>query len=181
MTLPIVEFHLTQGRVCVFPDEYDVENYDSLYPLLKRWKNQGCDRSERQIEGLSPYDNRWEKAYSQPELEVINRNTDWRKAIDGLPGYDLDLAAETDMNLYYRPYIEWELHCENDGVTYEQIADANNPVNTISSIQLFNMVLSFLCLLVMGLIAPFFIVYKQCRTLAGSPESVKDSIASNGM
>ena len=121
------------------------------------------------------------KAYSQPELEVINRNTDWRKAIDGLPGYDLDLAADTEMNLYYRPYIEWELHCENDGVTYEQIADANNPVNTISSIQLFNMVLSFLCLLVMGLIAPFFIVYKQCRTLAGSPESVKDSIASNGM
>lgn len=39
--LPIVDFAITEGNVCIFPDEYDHPKDKAFYPLLKTWKYNG--------------------------------------------------------------------------------------------------------------------------------------------
>lgn len=62
-----------------------------------------------------------------------------------------------------------------------KIAEDNNPINTLANVQLFYVIISFLSLLIIGLISPGFIVYKQSMVLFGRKEADNDIIASNGM
>lgn len=40
-SLPIVDFTLTEGNVCIYSDEFDRPENKEIYPLLKTWKYGG--------------------------------------------------------------------------------------------------------------------------------------------
>lgn len=54
-----------------------------------------------------------------------------------------------------------------------------SPINTLTNAHLFMMVQCFLCMIVMGVISPFFIIFQQTKVLIGDPEINYE--ISNGM
>lgn len=63
----------------------------------------------------------------------------------------------------------------------DKIAEDNNPINTLANVQLIYVIIALLALIVMGIISPGFIIYKQTGVLLGKTEQDEDLIASNGM
>ena len=73
---------------------------------------------------------------------------------------------QVSVNLQFRTFVEWKLQCEQEWYsTIQRIAEENNPVNTVLNVQLFYLIISFLALLVVGLITPVSITLKQMRVL----------------
>ena len=73
---------------------------------------------------------------------------------------------QVSVNLQFRTFVEWKLQCEQEWyATIQRIAEENNPVNTVLNVQLFYLIISFLALLVVGLITPVSITLKQMRVL----------------
>lgn len=174
-SLPLVDFTLTEGQVCIFPDEFDRPEGKELYPLLRTWKNSGCERSIGNI----THDDRWNKITSRTEAQLIEDNPNIKARVENLPEFQ---ATDSPFFLYTMPYIYWKLECQNsDMAKMNRIAEDNNPVNTLANVQLFYMIISFLSLLIIGIISPGFIIYKQVLNLIGKTEADKDLIASNGM
>jgi len=130
--LPIVDFTITEGQVCIFNDEYDKPKGKVIYPLLKTWKYNGC---EGRIGDLR-YDNatRWSNVISRNELDLYNDNPDLIKKIGLLPGYKI---TDSQYSLYIRPYIDWTLKCQTSKeADMNKIAEDNNPINTLANVQL---------------------------------------------
>jgi fatty-acid desaturase len=58
-------------------------------------------------------------------------------------------------NLFYRTYIDWTVHCQNsEEARMTRITEENN---IIANVQLFYIIISFLSLLIIGVISPGFI------------------------
>ena len=57
----------------------------------------------------------------------------------------------------------------------------NNPVNTVANAQLFYMVISFLSVMIVSLISPWFVIFRHCKVLRGQHEEAKDVIVSSGL
>ena len=176
-SLPIVDFTLTEGNVCIYSDEFDRPENKEIYPLLKTWKYGGW---EDKIGDLSTDNNRWTKIIGEKESDLIKQNEEiYNITTKTLPNYPI---TDSIFNLYSRPYIKWTLACQNsDTAPMNKIAEDNNPINTLANVQLFYMIISFLSLLINSLISPGFIIYKQTMILLGKQEVEKDIIASNGM
>lgn len=124
-------------------------------------------------------DNRWNHTAGRTEEQLIQENPKLKEAIDNLKGYT---PSQSEFSLFTMTYIEWEWHCQHSSIAkMNRIAEDNNPINTLANVQLFYMIISFLSLMIIGLISPGFIMYKQILNLLGKPEADKDIIASNGM
>ena len=175
--LPIVDFDLTEGYVCIFPDEYDKTDGREYYELLKMWKYNGCGS---QIGDLR-YDNegRWNEIANITESELFEQNVEVSEAIEDLPEYEI---TDSVFSLYYRTYIDWTLECQRSSeAPMDKIAEDNNPINTLANVQLLYIIIALLTVLVIGIISPGFVVYKQAGVLMGKREQDEDLIASNGM
>lgn len=174
-SLPLVDFTLTEGQVCIFPDEFDRPEDKQIYPLLRTWKNSGCERSI----GNMTHDDRWIKVANRTEAQLIDENPNIKARIANLPEFQ---ATGSPFFMYTMPYVDWKLECQySDMAKMNRIAEDNNPVNTLANVQLFYMIISFLSLLIIGIISPGFVIYKQVLNIIGKTEADKDLIASNGM
>ena len=175
-SLPLVDFTLTEGNVCIYSNEFDRPSTKKIYPLLKTWKYNGW---EDKIGDLSTDEKRWKNIVGEKEAELISDNKEISDIIQKLPNYPI---TDSTFSLFSMPYIKWTLDCQNsDTAPMNKIAEDNNPINTLANVQLFYMIISFLSLLINSLISPGFIIYKQTMTLMGKQEVEKDIIASNGM
>lgn len=122
---------------------------------------------------------RWNLVASRSENQLYTENRKIEEAIENLPGYS---KTDSTFNLYTRTYIEWSLACqESDEAHMDKIAEDNNPINTLANVQLIYVIIALLALIVMGIISPGFIIYKQTGVLLGKTEQDEDLIASNGM
>jgi len=173
-SLPIVDFRLTEGQVCIFPSQFDSTDQNA-YPLLRTWRNDGCKDSIKDIQ----YDNRWNQTTSRTHKQVIDDNPEFEETVSDLQGF---VRSDTPWNLFIHTYVDWKLECQNSEIAkMNRIAEDNNPINTLANVQLIYMIITFLSLLIIGLISPGFVIYKQVLSLIGRQEVDQDIIASNGM
>lgn len=174
--LPIVDFTIAEGQVCIFPDEFDRPEDEEPYQLLRTWKYDGC---KKKIGDLQYDEERWLTINQTTERELYTENKKIHDTIEELPNYELSNSTFT---LFARTYIEWDLECQDsDEASMDKIASDNNPINTLANVQLIYVIIALLAIIVMGLISPGFIIYKQTRVLLGYREQDDDLIASNGM
>lgn len=142
---------------------------------MKTWRYNGCERHIGDIH----IDNRWERIFDRTEAQIVADNKKLAEAIKGLPGYTI---SDTPYSLNVLEYVDWTLECQDSSIAkMNKIAEDNNPINTLANVQLFYLIISFLSLLIIGIISPGFVVYKQVLNLLGREEADKDIIASNGM
>lgn len=174
-SLPIVDFQLTEQHVCIFPNEYYRSEDREIYPLLRTWQYNGCERG---IGDLNT-DDRWVQTTSRSEADLISDNQNLASVIAQLKGYPI---TDSQYSLFTQTYVEWDWNCQfSDIASMNRIAEDNNPINTLANVQLFYCIISFLSLMIIGVISPGFVVYKQVLSLMGKPEADNDIIASNGM
>ena len=128
-------------------------------------------------------DPRWVTIASTSARSVISDNPALENTLGRLPGYDLAQEEGISVNLLFRTFIEWRLQCEQESyATIKGIAEENNPVNTVLNVQLFYLIISFLALIVVGLITPVSITLKQMRVLLRKGfELEHDVIVSGGV
>ena len=111
-------------------------------------------------------DPRWVTIATTSARSIISDNNALESTLERLPGYDMLQEEQVSVNLQFRTFVEWKLQCEQEWYsTIQRIAEENNPVNTVLNVQLFYLIISFLALLVVGLITPVSITLKQMRVL----------------
>ena len=111
-------------------------------------------------------DPRWVTIATTSARSIISDNNALESTLERLPGYDMLQEEQVSVNLQFRTFVEWKLQCEQEWyATIQRIAEENNPVNTVLNVQLFYLIISFLALLVVGLITPVSITLKQMRVL----------------
>lgn len=167
------------GAICIDPDDhFRAGNYE-YYPLMKQGTVQGC---KFKIEGRGN-DTRWMQSGASSLYAVTEDNAQLKETLGQLAGYRREQDKTVEVNLFFRTFIEWKLKCEEKSYAkISKIADENNPVNTVLNAQMFYLIISFLAVVVVGCLAPIFIVYKHVRVLRENAfENEVEVIVSGGM
>ena len=108
--LPIVEFRMTEGHVCMNKDEVDETPHRYRYALSK--KDTSTGPCKREMDG-SRVDHRFKRIGSVSEATLF-RDNNVAALMKGMPRYEDHWSEDYSYNLYTHAYYDWDLFCEVD-------------------------------------------------------------------
>ena len=128
--LPIVEFKLTEGKVCANPSEVERSKGRYNYKLLHDPTVSKCSESV----GEYSYNPRFKKISTIREDRLYEDNGVDR-VIDNLPNYPIKDSEKYNWNLYYTTYNHWSAECDKYGYDKAHLLKFIDTTDKVDSIQ----------------------------------------------